>query len=70
MSERYCSKMGCGREAAHTLTYDYTDSMAVIGPLGAEKRPHCYDICAYHAARQTVPRGWQLISSVPSTRRH
>lgn len=68
MNKRYCSKMGCSRQALHTLTYDYAESLAVIGPLGLEKRPHCYDICEHHALRQTVPRGWVLVTqTVPIT---
>ncbi|RLP76010.1 DUF3499 family protein [Mycetocola tolaasinivorans] len=61
MNQRLCSRIGCNREAVATLTYDYADSMAVIGPLGTERRPHCYDLCAFHATRQTVPLGWTLI---------
>lgn len=61
MTDRYCSKMGCNRAAAHTLTYDYVDAMAVIGPVGLERRPNCYDLCVPHAERQSVPLGWHLI---------
>jgi Protein of unknown function (DUF3499) len=45
----------------HTLTYVYRDSTAVLGPLAAYVEPHCYDLCAAHADRMTVPRGWEVV---------
>jgi Protein of unknown function (DUF3499) len=45
----------------HTLTYVYRDSTAVLGPLAAYVEPHCYDLCAAHADRLTVPRGWDVV---------
>ena len=33
MRERLCSKVACAREAVTTLTYDYGDQMAAIGPM-------------------------------------
>ena len=45
----------------HTLTYVYRDSTAVLGPLAAYVEPHCYDLCAAHADRMTVPRGWEVL---------
>jgi len=47
--------------ALYTLTYVYRDSMAVLGPLAAYVEPHCYDLCASHADRLTVPRGWDAV---------
>lgn len=44
-----------------TLTYVYADSTAVLGPLATFAEPHCYDLCAKHSARLTVPRGWEVI---------
>ena len=44
-----------------TLTYVYSDSMAVVGPLAAFAEPHSYDLCEEHAVRLTVPRGWEVI---------
>ena len=44
-----------------TLTYVYRDSTAVLGPLAAYVEPHCYDLCADHAARLTAPRGWEVV---------
>lgn len=45
----------------HTLTYVYRDSTAVLGPLAAYVEPHCYDLCAAHAGRLTVPIGWEVV---------
>jgi hypothetical protein len=44
-----------------TLTYDYHDSTAVLGPLATYAEPHGYDLCAEHAERLSVPRGWDVI---------
>ena len=43
------------RRPCYTLTYVYRDSTAVLGPLAAYVEPHCYDLCAAHADRLTVP---------------
>jgi hypothetical protein len=47
-----------------TLTYIYSDSMAVVGPLAAFAEPHSYDLCEEHAVRLTVPRGWEVVRHV------
>jgi hypothetical protein len=47
--------------ALYTLTYVYRDSTAVLGPLAAYVEPHCYDLCASHADRLTVPLGWDVV---------
>lgn len=44
-----------------TLTYDYGDQMAVIGPLGAAGDPHAHDLCAIHTDRLSVPKGWLVV---------
>jgi hypothetical protein len=44
-----------------TLTYVYAESTAVIGPLATQAEPHSYDLCAMHAKRLTVPRGWDVV---------
>ncbi|MDI2099437.1 DUF3499 family protein [Ruicaihuangia caeni] len=64
MSARPCSKIACGRDAVSTLTYDYADSMAVLGPLSLAPEPHSYDLCARHAERMSVPQGWQVVRHV------
>ncbi|GAA5204205.1 hypothetical protein GCM10025773_37510 [Microbacterium jejuense] len=61
MRARVCSKVGCAREAVSTLTYDYADQMAAIGPLGAAGDPHAHDLCAMHTERLSVPRGWVVV---------
>jgi Protein of unknown function (DUF3499) len=58
---RRCSKTACGRVAVATLTYVYSDSTAVLGPLATFAEPHCYDLCAEHADRLTAPRGWEVV---------
>lgn len=58
---RQCSKPGCTRGSVATLTYDYKDSTAVLGPLSTSLEPHTYDLCEVHAGSLTVPRGWQVI---------
>ncbi|GAA1985127.1 hypothetical protein GCM10009777_18880 [Microbacterium pumilum] len=61
MRDRLCSKVGCAREAITTLTYDYNDQMAAIGPLGAAADPHAHDLCAIHTDRLSVPKGWVVV---------
>ncbi|MGF3055816.1 DUF3499 family protein [Microbacterium sp. YY-01] len=60
MHARLCSKVGCNREAFATLTYDYHDKMAALGPLGAAGYPHAHDLCFWHCHRMTVPAGWVI----------
>lgn len=60
-SNRLCSRSGCQQPAIATLTYVYADSTAVLGPLATYAEPHCYDLCALHAGRLTVPRGWNVL---------
>lgn len=61
MDGRLCSKVGCAREAVATLTYDYGDQMAALGPLGLAHHPHAHDLCAQHADRLSVPAGWLVV---------
>lgn len=61
VNNRFCSHAGCRRESVSTLTYVYSDSMVVIGPLSPHREPHAYDLCADHAQRFTVPRGWTVL---------
>ena len=44
-----------------TLTFVYSDSTAVIGPLATAREPHSWDLCVSHAGRITAPRGWELV---------
>lgn len=64
MNQRPCSKVSCNEEAEATLTYVYSDSMVVLGPLSYSVEPHSYDLCARHAERLSVPLGWQVVRHV------
>jgi hypothetical protein len=68
MDVRICSKVACANSASSTLTYDYGDSMVVVGPLSTRVEPHGYDLCARHAASLRVPRGWQVVRRDPLPR--
>jgi Protein of unknown function (DUF3499) len=61
---RPCSKVACNDEAIATLTFDYADSMAILGPLSPSAEPHCYDLCSRHAGTLSVPHGWQVFRHV------
>ena len=58
---RQCSRSACTRPAAATLTYVYSDSTVVLGPLATYAEPHAYDLCEDHSARLTAPRGWEVV---------
>ena len=62
---RRCSRTACGRVAVATLTYVYSDSTAVLGPLATYAEPHCYDLCFTHSDRLTAPRGWEVVRLAP-----
>ncbi|MCL3862686.1 DUF3499 domain-containing protein [Actinotalea sp. K2] len=64
-SGRQCSRSACGRPAVATLTYVYSDSTAVLGPLAHLAEPHSYDLCSEHAERLTAPRGWEVVRVTP-----
>lgn len=49
-----------------TLTYIYSESTAVLGPLATFSEPHSYDLCDKHSARLTVPNGWSVIKQAVS----
>jgi uncharacterized protein DUF3499 len=61
MRTRRCSRSGCPGPAVATLTYVYSDSTAVLGPLATQAEPHCYDLCQAHARALSAPRGWEVI---------
>lgn len=58
---RQCCRPGCPHYAVATLTFVYSDSTAVVGPLAAVREPHSWDLCVGHAVRITAPRGWELV---------
>jgi hypothetical protein len=47
--------------ATMTLTYIYSESTAVLGPLATFAEPHSYDLCEIHARKLTVPNGWSVL---------
>ena len=62
---RQCTRPACGNAAVATLTYVYSDSTAVLGPLAHHAEPHSYDLCTPHAERLTAPRGWEVVRLMP-----
>ena len=60
---RRCCRPGCKNPAVATLTYVYSDSTAVVGPLATVDEPHSWDLCEMHASRITAPKGWELVGS-------
>src|SRR5439155_744864 len=58
---RRCCRPGCPHYAVATLTFVYSDSTAVVGPLATVSEPHSWDLCVTHASRITAPRGWELV---------
>jgi Protein of unknown function (DUF3499) len=58
---RRCSRTACDRLAVATLTYDYSDQTAVLGPLATYAEPHGYDLCVGHSASLRAPLGWEVI---------
>ena len=64
MKARTCTRVACTAVAVATLTWVYSDSMAVLGPLSARQEPHSFDLCAKHSERLSAPRGWQVVRHV------
>jgi hypothetical protein len=58
---RRCCRPGCPHYAVATLTFVYSDSTAVVGPLATAREPHSWDLCVGHAGGITAPRGWELV---------
>ncbi|MBS4101498.1 DUF3499 domain-containing protein [Tsukamurella paurometabola] len=63
-SVRQCCRPGCRNHAVATLTFDYRQSIAVLGPLGTTSEPHSWDLCEFHATRMTAPRGWEMLRNL------
>ncbi|MBP2437584.1 DUF3499 family protein [Microbacterium amylolyticum] len=61
MDDRRCSKVGCQRPAVSTMTFDYDDRLAALGPLGGGNDPHAHDLCHSHTDQLSVPRGWTVL---------
>lgn len=60
LTSRPCSRVSCRAAATMTLTYIYSESRAVLGPIATFSEPHAYDLCERHASRLTVPNGWTV----------
>ncbi|KIQ19591.1 hypothetical protein ASG56_00850 [Rhodococcus sp. Leaf7] len=58
---RGCCRPGCNRPAVATLTYVYSDSTAVVGPLATVEEPHSWDLCEVHGVSTTAPKGWEMV---------
>ncbi|MBM7414284.1 MULTISPECIES: DUF3499 domain-containing protein [Nocardiaceae] len=58
---RGCCRPGCKRPAVATLTYVYSDSTAVVGPLATVDEPHSWDLCEVHGSSITAPKGWEMV---------
>lgn len=43
------------------MTFVYSDSTAVVGPLATSAEPHSWDLCETHAVRITAPLNWELV---------
>ena len=67
-SGRGCSRVGCRSVASMTLTYIYSESTAVVGPLATFSEPHAYDLCESHGKKLTVPNGWSVLKEDLSQR--
>lgn len=65
VSGRACSRAGCRSQATMTLTYVYSESTAVVGPLATFSEPHAYDLCDQHSLRMSAPVGWTVIKHEP-----
>jgi hypothetical protein len=70
LSGRTCSRASCTNAAIKTLTYVYSDSTAVLGPLATYAEPHNYDLCSTHSERLTVPVGWNVIKQEVTAEHH
>lgn len=43
------------------MTYAYSESTAVVGPLAPAAEPHSWDLCHKHSERITAPLGWEML---------
>lgn len=65
---RSCSRTGCNRPAAASLSFRYETRQVWVTSLQARSGTR-YDLCAEHADTLTVPRGWHRKEERPRTRR-
>ncbi|RMH73595.1 MAG: DUF3499 family protein [Actinomyces sp.] len=57
---RRCARPACGDPACVTLAYSYDRRVVWLSDLADDPHPADHDLCAAHAARFAVPRGWEL----------
>ena len=65
--ERLCTKGRCKQRAEFSLTYDYEDKLAVLGPLSPEKESAAHDLCRKHAVGFVPPQGWTQLRHLDLT---
>lgn len=58
---RTCHHSACRVPASVALAFRYDSRQVWLRPLGGEAHPGVYELCADHADRLTVPRGWSQI---------
>ena len=58
--ERTCDRPGCGDGAVATLSFAYAERVVWLDHLSVDDHPANHDLCAGHADRLSVPRGWAL----------
>jgi hypothetical protein len=56
---RLCARIGCRAPATASLSYQYATRKVWLDDLDEAHDPHAYDLCAEHANRLVVPRGWK-----------
>lgn len=61
---RQCSRTRCTGRAVVTMTYNYGEATAVVGPLSPVAQKGALDLCEDHAQSVTVPRGWTMVRLV------
>ncbi|WP_259365291.1 DUF3499 domain-containing protein [Flaviflexus equikiangi] len=61
---RQCSRTRCAGRAVVTMTYNYGEATAVVGPLSPVAQKGALDLCEDHAQSVTVPRGWSMVRLV------
>lgn len=62
--DRLCTKGRCKQPAEFSLTYDYEDKLAVLGPLSPQPETLAHDLCRKHAAGFVPPQGWQQLRHI------
>lgn len=65
---RSCSRTGCNRPAAASLSFRYETRQVWVTSLQARSGTR-YDLCAEHADTLTVPRGWHRKEERPRSPR-